>query len=130
MNNKFLKNSSQKELKSIHKPKGGRKAPSKGRKMTQTQTKTKNQIEISYPSRYKVIIYNNDVTPVDYVLQLLVNIFNKTIKEASNIVEQIHNNGKGVAGLYSLEVAQQKVNECIILNAKHNYPLDVDLEEA
>lgn len=98
--------------------------------MTQTQTKTKNQIEISYPSRYKVIIYNNDVTPVDYVLQLLVNIFNKTIKEASNIVEQIHNNGKGVAGLYSLEVAQQKVNECIILNAKHNYPLDVDLEEA
>lgn len=98
--------------------------------MEKTKLNPKDRVAITYPSRYKVVIYNNDVTPIDYVIQLLVNVFNKNINEAKEITLEIHEQGRGIAGTYSLEVAEQKMNESILLSSKHGYPLEVNVEEA
>jgi ATP-dependent Clp protease adaptor protein ClpS len=98
--------------------------------MEKTKSKVKDMQEIAYPSRYKVVIYNDDATPIDYVIQLLINVFNKNIDEAQKITLQIHENDKGVAGIYSFEVAEQKMMESNLLSRKHGYPLEVDMEEA
>jgi ATP-dependent Clp protease adaptor protein ClpS len=98
--------------------------------MEKTKTKVKDAQDIAYPSRYKVIIYNDDATPIDYVIQLLINVFNKNIEEAQNITMQIHENDKAIAGIYSFEIAEQKMLESNLLSRKHGYPLEVDVEEA
>ena len=58
--------------------------------MAETQSDTITRTEITYPNRYNVVFINDDFTPMDFVVQLLVEVFNKTLEEANDVTLQIH----------------------------------------
>lgn len=96
---------------------------------SKTQTQSREKTAIKYPNRYNVVIFNDDFTPMEFVIQLLIEVFNKNIEEAKDITLAIHNDGKAVAGTYSYEIAEQKVAECIVICRYNGYQLKVDLEK-
>lgn len=91
--------------------------------MANTQTETRTRATLQYPSRYNVIIFNDDYTPMDFVIRLLVEVFNHNIDAATAITTEIHSSGRGIAGTYSKEVAEQKSSECNLLSRHAGYPL-------
>lgn len=98
--------------------------------MAQTRTDVRKTTSLHYPKRYNVVILNDDATPVDFVIQLLVDIFNKTIADAKALTMQVHEHGKGIAGTYSKELAEQKHVEATLASRTAGYPLRIKLEEA
>lgn len=97
--------------------------------MANTKTQTKTSTKLAYPSRYKVVIHNDNVTPMEFVIQLLVEVFNKSIDDAHDLTLAVHENGKAAAGFYSYEVAEQKLNECEVICSYHGHPLKITIEE-
>lgn len=96
---------------------------------TELEDKTTNELDIAKPKQYQVIVYNDDTTPIEFVIELLKNIFMHTQQSAEGITLAIHNEGKGVAGVYYYEVAEQKVHESILVSRQAGYPLTLDIEE-
>ena len=76
-----------------------------------------------------VIFLNDNVTPMEYVIQVLLAFYGKTTEEANDITVEVHEKGRSIAGMYSYEVAEQKCIETVTDARKHNYPLDVVMEE-
>jgi len=97
--------------------------------MAKESTSTVSKIELKFPSRYNVVLINDDYTPMDFVIQLLIEIFNRSINEAKDITMQIHENGKGIAGTYSHEVAEQKHAESVMISRHHGHPLKIIIEK-
>jgi ATP-dependent Clp protease adaptor protein ClpS len=95
---------------------------------TLTKTRSTTEIEIVKPSKYKVIVFNDDKTPVDFVIAMLIKIFYHNPTSAENITLKIHNEGSGVAGIYSYEIAEQKVVEATALAREHGFPLILKAE--
>ena len=96
---------------------------------TQLEDKTTQDLDIKKPSRYQVILYNDEKTPMEFVIELLVNVFNHTQDSAEKVTLSVHNEGKGVAGVYFYEVAEQKVHESTLVSRTAGYPLKLDIEE-
>ena len=96
---------------------------------TEVKDKTTSEIDIKKPNRYQVILYNDDKTPMEFVIELLKNVFTKTQEQAENITMSVHQEGKGVAGIYYYEVAEQKVHESILVSRSAGFPLTLDIEE-
>jgi ATP-dependent Clp protease adaptor protein ClpS len=96
--------------------------------MAQTQTQIRTQANLSYPKRFNVIIWNDDFTPMEFVIQLLVEVFNKTVEQSSDITLEIHNEGKAVAGVYSKEIAEQKAHEATVISRHSGHPLSISCE--
>ncbi len=96
---------------------------------TEVKDKTTSEIDIKKPNRYQVILYNDDKTPMEFVIELLKNVFSKTQQQAEDITLSVHKDGKGVAGIYYYEVAEQKVHESILVSRSAGYPLTLDIEE-
>lgn len=94
----------------------------------QTKDETETTTKIEYPKRWNVVIDNDDFTPADFVIQLLVEIFNHQLPSARKVTEQIHNEGRGIAGTYYKEVAEQKLQEAQIAVSTHGHPLNVYTE--
>ena len=88
----------------------------------------KEKEKLKKPRRYKVIILNDDYTPIEFVVGVLTMFFNKTIDEADAITTDIHKNGKGIAGIYSLDVAETKLRQVIKHARKEEFPLTAKLE--
>jgi len=80
------------------------------------------------PKKYKVIFLNDDFTPVEFVIVLLMKIYKHPESVAREITMKIHNEGSGVAGIYYFEIAEQKMAESIGLARTNNFPLDIKLE--
>ena len=95
--------------------------------------KIEEEIELSLslvePSRYKVLLHNDDYTTMDFVVEILVTIFHKNMAESEQIMFAIHKNGKAICGVYSYEIAQTKVHQVKQLAKKSGYPLLATLEE-
>ena len=90
---------------------------------------TKEDIKIKKPKLYKVILLNDDYTPMEYVVSLLKSIFSKTQTQAVNIMLTVHQKGSGVCGVYTLEIAETKV-ETVMKRAKSDqHPLQCILEK-
>lgn len=97
--------------------------------MAKEVAKTSTKTELKFPNRYNVIFNNDDLTPMDFVIQLLIEVFNKNLEEATNITMQVHVNGKGVAGTYSYELAEQKQGEAQLLSRHNGHPLKITIEK-
>lgn len=95
----------------------------------QTQNQTRTVTEIKYPDRFNVVILNDDFTPMEFVIQLLIEVFNTNIEEAKEVTVKVHEDGKGVAGMYGLEIAEQKQQEATIISRHHGHPLKVIIEK-
>jgi ATP-dependent Clp protease adaptor protein ClpS len=97
-----------------------------------TQTIEKPSITDKYqePGLFKVIFVNDQTTPMDFVVQVLVEIFKHSRDKATMVMEQIHNEGSGVAGIYVYEIAEQKSVEATVLARENGYPLGIKIEPA
>jgi ATP-dependent Clp protease adaptor protein ClpS len=80
------------------------------------------------PKRYNVIFLNDDVTPMDFVVEMLVGIFKHSEKTAQEITMTIHSKGSAVVGTYSYEIAEQKAVETTKNSREHGFPLQVAIE--
>jgi ATP-dependent Clp protease adaptor protein ClpS len=85
--------------------------------------------EVREPRRYKVLLHNDDYTTMDFVVQILVGVFHKNENEATQIMLNVHNNGVGVCGEYTAEVAELKVSLVHRLARESGYPLKCSMEE-
>ena len=84
--------------------------------------------KVKKPSLYRVILLNDDYTPMEFVVGVLTMFFNKTIDEADALTAEIHKNGKGIAGIYPLEIAETKLRQAMKLARKEEHPLSIKLE--
>lgn len=96
--------------------------------MANTKTLNKTKTDITYPNRYRVILFNDDYTPMEFVIKMLIEIFNKDIDTATEITMEIHTKGKGIAGIFTMEIAEQKVSEALISINYHGYNLKISAE--
>ncbi len=86
--------------------------------------------ELALPPLYKVIILNDDYTPMDFVVLVLERFFNKNREEATRIMLHVHQRGVGVCGVYTREVAETKVRQVTIFASENQHPLQCTLEPA
>jgi ATP-dependent Clp protease adaptor protein ClpS len=91
--------------------------------VTKTRAKTKK------PSLYKVLILNDDYTPMEFVVHVLERFFAKAREEAVQIMLHVHRNGVGICGVYTFEVAETKVAQVIELARRHQHPLQCTMEK-
>lgn len=96
----------------------------------QTTKKTDNITNAKEPERFRVVILNDNSTPMEFVVELLKVIFHHTSESATQIMIQVHQNGKGTAGVYTYEVAEQKAMESTQIARTNGHPLGVSVELA
>jgi ATP-dependent Clp protease adaptor protein ClpS len=93
----------------------------KTREVTTTNIKT--------PNRYKVIVLNDDYTPMEFVIVMLMTIFKHSQDSAVALTIKIHNEGSAVAGIYNYEIAEQRGLDATQFAREHGHPLVVRVEE-
>jgi ATP-dependent Clp protease adaptor protein ClpS len=81
------------------------------------------------PPLYRVVLLNDDYTPMDFVVQVLQGIFSMDRSTATRIMLQVHTKGKGICGVYTYEIAETKVAQVTGLAQKHQHPLLCTMEE-
>ena len=86
-------------------------------------------LEIKQPKRYKVVFLNDDTTPMEFVIEVLMNIYKHSEETARDITMTIHNEGAGVVGIYTYEIAEQKAVETTTLARNHGFSLQIKVEE-
>jgi len=96
---------------------------------TDIQLDEKIKINVSEPKRWKVILLNDDTTPMEFVIGILMEIFKHSEDSARETMIQVHETGSGVAGIYSFEIAEAKAVETTTAARTNNYPLQIKLEE-
>lgn len=94
------------------------------KEVTDTDTKQ----EVKPPRKYKVIFYNDDYTPMDFVMEVLMLFFNKNPQEAEIITIQIHHKGKSIVAVYSKNIAQMKVKQVLEAAKANQFPLKCTME--
>lgn len=95
---------------------------------TETNQTTKQDIVIKKPNLYKVVFNNDDATPADFVKELLKMVFHHNDEQAHRLTMEIHEHGRGIAGVYTFEIAEQKHNEAVYVARTNGHPLNVNLE--
>lgn len=91
--------------------------------VTKTRPKTRK------PSLYKVLLLNDDYTPMEFVVHVLEQIFNKSREDAVKIMLHVHQNGVGVCGVFTFEVAETKVTQVIDYARQNQHPLQCTMEK-
>jgi ATP-dependent Clp protease adaptor protein ClpS len=91
---------------------------------TKTKTKPKK------PSLFKVLLLNDDYTPMEFVVMVLKRYFNMDLEAATRVMLHVHQKGIGVCGIFPYEVAETKVNQVMDFAKKHQHPLQCTLEKA
>ncbi len=89
-----------------------------------------NELSLIEPKQYKVILLNDDYTSMDFVVDILMNIFYKSFQEAEAIMLDIHKKNRGICGIYTYEIAETKVSQVSRLAREQGFPLKATMEEA
>ena len=82
------------------------------------------------PSMYKVILLNDDYTPMEFVVDVIQRFFSKTREQATQIMLKVHTEGAGICGVYPHGIAETKMNQVISYAREHQHPLQCAMEEA
>ncbi|MCA8901718.1 MAG: ATP-dependent Clp protease adapter ClpS [Hyphomonas sp.] len=90
---------------------------------TQTRVRTKK------PSLYRVLLLNDDYTPMEFVVHILERFFNRSREQATRIMLHVHQKGVGLCGVYTFEVAETKVAQVLDLAKRHEHPLQCVMEK-
>ena len=96
---------------------------------TVTERRTKEQTKTKKPPLYKCILLNDDYTPMEFVVEILKQIFHKAQAEATQIMLHVHQNGMGVAGVYPYEIAETKIHTVEELARENQFPLKCVMEK-
>jgi len=110
-------------------PGGGNDLPDSRNPEREGAVATRTRRKVARPERFKVLLYNDDYTPMEFVVKILESIFGKGPSAATQIMLQIHNSGLGVAGVYVLEVAETKVATVHNVAERQGYPLRAGIEK-
>ena len=84
--------------------------------------------ETKRPPKYKVILLNDDYTPMDFVVMVLEQVFRRNHHDALNVMLEVHQKGAGLAGIYTRDVAETKVEQVVEYARINDYPLQCTLE--
>jgi ATP-dependent Clp protease adaptor protein ClpS len=106
---------------------GNRKRPGEGGTGTAVITRTKPQTK--RPNLYRVLLLNDDYTPMEFVVQVLERFFSKDREDATRIMLHVHQHGVGECGIYTYEVAETKVTQVMDFSRKHQHPLQCVMEK-
>ena len=87
------------------------------------------ELELEEPKKYKVFLLNDDYSTMDFVIDVLLKIFRKSLDESEKIMLNIHNNGKEVCGVYTYEIAATKVAQVKTIAREKGFPLKAVMEE-
>ena len=90
---------------------------------------TESETRLEKPPLYKVILHNDDFTTMEFVVFILQTVFMRSDTEAFTIMLKVHNEGIGIAGIYTYEIAQMKAEKAANLARAHEYPLLCTVEE-
>ncbi|MCH5335817.1 MAG: ATP-dependent Clp protease adaptor ClpS [Campylobacter sp.] len=93
------------------------------------KTKTLEQTKLKEPKMFKVLLINDDVTTMDFVVEVLMGIFNHDFNNANKIMLEVHCNGSGVCGIYTQEIALSKQKKVSDMAKIANFPLQTRVEE-
>ena len=97
---------------------------------TSTSITEKTRVKVKEPKRYKVIMHNDDFTSMEFVIFVLMNIFNKNEMEANDLMMKVHKGGSAMVGTYSYDIARSKVEESTLLARQEGFPFKVTMEVA
>jgi ATP-dependent Clp protease adaptor protein ClpS len=103
--------------------------PERGDPQRESGVATQTRRKVARPDRFKVLLYNDDYTPMEFVVEILESIFGKGPSSATQIMLQIHKSGMGVAGVFVLEVAETKVAAVHTEAGRRGYPLRAGVEK-
>lgn len=98
-------------------------------KMSDAELKSKSKSEVKEPKLWNVILHNDDVTPFDLVIQILIEVFGHSTDTATAITMNIHEQGAGVAGTYVFEIAEHKAEFAMEIAGNFKFPLKATIEE-
>ncbi len=101
-----------------------------GKDQTDGAVQERTREDIKEPAIYHVVLLNDDYTPMQFVVEVLETLFQKSPAEAYRVMMQVHLNGRGVAGTYPWEVAETKVTHVVSLAREAGHPLQATLEDA
>ena len=102
--------------------------PSREDKDTGVVLQERDERRVKRPRMYRVLLHNDDYTPMDFVVRLLQEVFRRGESDSTAIMYHVHNNGVGVAGVYTYEVAETKVAQVHLLARKNEHPLMASME--
>ena len=89
----------------------------------------KNATEVREPSMFRVLLLNDDYTTMEFVVEILVKVFRKHYDEAARIMLHVHNEGSGLCGIYTFEVAESKIHTVHNLARENGFPLKCTMEK-
>lgn len=96
---------------------------------TNTDLEVINEILLKEPKKYKVLLLNDDYTVMDFVVDVLMSIFHKSMQEAEAVMLEIHKNDRGLCGVYTHEIAETKVMQVHKKAKESGFPLKAEMEE-
>ena len=88
----------------------------------------KDEVKAKRPSMWNIVFYNDDYTPMDFVEFVLKKVFHISTEDALALTFAVHTQGKGIAGTYTFEVAEQKQSEVLLMAQVEEHPLRVEVE--
>ena len=91
---------------------------------------TKDRTDVAIPKSYNVVMFNDDFTPMDFVIAILLKVFKKSETEALSLTMEVHNKGQGIAGTYSRDIAETKVTEAMDYAKAHEHPFRLEVQRA
>jgi ATP-dependent Clp protease adaptor protein ClpS len=95
---------------------------------TDITVEEKIKTSLEEPKKWKVIVINDDHTPIDFVILMLVDIFKHDVESATHVTMQVHESGSGIAGVYNFEIAEVKAVEATKMARENGFPLQVKIE--
>ncbi|MHC8509339.1 MAG: ATP-dependent Clp protease adapter ClpS [Rhodospirillales bacterium] len=110
-------------------PDGGGRDDGRGGAGGETGVALKTRTRTKKPSMYKVLLLNDDYTPMEFVIDVLERFFGKDNSEATRIMLHVHTKGVGVCGVFTFEIAETKVNQVMDLARRNEHPLQCTIEK-
>lgn len=96
----------------------------------QGETREKTRIDIREPKHYQIIMHNDDFTPMEFVVEILIDIFRKDLLEAERLMLLVHESGRAAVGSYSYDIAVTKVQAASKRARQEGFPFRMTVEEA
>lgn len=96
--------------------------------LNSTKIQNENKVDVRLPRKYRVVLHNDDYTPMEFVIEVLQSFFAKSYEEAFKIMMDVHNSGSGVCGVYSKEVAESKSVKVNQFSSLKGFPLKSSIE--
>ncbi len=97
--------------------------------MSRIEEELESELALAEPTKYKVLLHNDDYSTMDFVVDILMSVFHKNINQAEEIMINIHKSGKAVCGIYTFEIAETKVYQVKELARSNGFPLLATMEE-